>query len=390
MAILGLAILVGVPVVEAKPPPPPDYLDTQGINTVASGGSTPGQGGAPWTPGVPYPGQVGSQPLPTQPNSYSDVPPAPADTVAPAPARPTNTATVHVTATLTPLLPTNTLAPATYTKTPAPNTMTAGPRASKTPLHMATATRTPTLTLTPSTATPTIAATSTETATEMLATASVPTGMPTGELTATQLPTTPTGSPSPAGSQTETPPPTTTPPDGTQDVPTAQPATPQPKDIASLGRITAIGDSVMLGAAPVLKQLGTIYIDAAVGRQVSTAISLLSTYHSQGRLGPVVIIHMGNNGTFSAKQFDQIMGILSDEKYVVFVNLKVPRSWEAPNNNVIMNGVAKYPNAYMVDWRAVSIGHPEYFAKDGYHLQVAGMKVYTSLIGEKLLELANK
>src|SRR4029450_2329420 len=112
----------------------------------------------------------------------------------------------------------------------------------------------------------------------------------------------------------------------------------QPSEIASLGRITAIGDSVMLGAAKDLKQLGNVYIDAAVSRQVSAAISILRNYHSAGRLGPVVIVHMGNNGTFTAKQFDQIMSILSDEKYVLFVNLKVPRSWEWPNNKVIMDG----------------------------------------------------
>jgi hypothetical protein len=171
----------------------------------------------------------------------------------------------------------------------------------------------------------------------------------------------------------------------------ALPQTPTPdqlQEIATLGRITAIGDSVMLGTAPTLKQLGTIYIDAAVARQVSTAITLLRTYHDQGRLGSVVVIHMGNNGTFSAQQFDQIMSILSDEKYVLFLNLKVPRSWEAPNNNVIMDGVARYPNAIMVDWRATSIDHPEYFAKDGYHLSRLGAQVYTELIGANLAQLA--
>jgi hypothetical protein len=75
---------------------------------------------------------------------------------------------------------------------------------------------------------------------------------------------------------------------------------------------------------------------------------------------------------------------------VVFVNLKVPRSWETPNNNAIANGVAKYPNAVMVDWHDASSDHPEYFAKDGYHLTVAGAKVYTNLIGDTLVELANR
>ena len=84
------------------------------------------------------------------------------------------------------------------------------------------------------------------------------------------------------------------------------------------------------------------------------------------------------------------MTVLSDEQYVLFVNLKVPRSWEAPNNNAIMAGVTRYPNAVMVDWRAASIDHPEYFANDGYHLTTSGAQVYTNLIGTTLRDLANR
>jgi len=215
-------------------------------------------------------------------------------------------------------------------------------------------------------------------------TPAVPPVLPTSEAAATlAVPDTPTEPPTPQ-----------------ENLPTATPATPQPTatpmrvtqptEIASLGKISALGDSVMLGAASTLKTLGNVQIDAAVGRQVSMAITLLSSYHAKGLLGPVVLIHMGNNGTFSAKQFDQIMSILSDEKYVVFVNLKVPRSWESPNNDMIAQGVAKYPNAVLVDWRATSADHPEYFAKDAFHMQKLGAEVYTNLIGETLRELARK
>jgi len=171
--------------------------------------------------------------------------------------------------------------------------------------------------------------------------------------------------------------------------PTVQSPVPvKPSEIAALGRITAIGDSVMLGAAKNLKQLGNVYIDAAVNRQVSQAITILRSYHSAGRLGPVVIIHIGTNGTFTARQFDQIMSILSDEKYVLFVNLKVPRSWEWPNNKVIMDGVAHYPNTKMVDWRAASVDRPELFWGDGIHMRPQGAQVYTNLIGNVLKSLA--
>ncbi|MGH7622823.1 MAG: acyltransferase family protein, partial [Gemmatimonadaceae bacterium] len=142
--------------------------------------------------------------------------------------------------------------------------------------------------------------------------------------------------------------------------PTAAPARPLPP--ASSARVTAIGDSVMLGAAQQLAAVTPgIYVDAAVGRQVSAAIALLRQLQANGELGGVVLIDMGNNGTFTETQFNEIMGIAGPGRRVVFVNLKEPRSWEASNNDVITRGVARYPNAVLVDWRAASISRPELF-----------------------------
>ena len=87
------------------------------------------------------------------------------------------------------------------------------------------------------------------------------------------------------------------------------------RDSASAGagsvRVTAIGDSVMLGAAHELAaQVPGIDLDAAVGRQVSQAIRLLEERKANGQLGDIVLLHLGNNGAFSAKQFDRIMEVV--------------------------------------------------------------------------------
>ncbi len=34
------------------------------------------------------------------------------------------------------------------------------------------------------------------------------------------------------------------------------------------------------------------------------------------------------------------------------------------NNAVMTDGVQRYPNAVLVDWHAVSTGHPEFFGED--------------------------
>jgi len=149
--------------------------------------------------------------------------------------------------------------------------------------------------------------------------------------------------------------------------------------------VTALGDSVMVGAAPELAgAIGSAEIDAEIGRQVSTAINILEWRRAAGTLGDTVILHVGNNGTFTESQFDTIMQTLADRRLVLFVNVKLPRSWEGPNNEVITDGVGRYPNAALADWHAVSVDRPELFYDDGIHLRNEGIRLYTSLITNEL------
>ena len=177
--------------------------------------------------------------------------------------------------------------------------------------------------------------------------------------------------------------PTTTPPEPTPADSPPEPSpssTPAPTEVPVV-RVTAIGDSVMLGAANTLAAtVGNIEVDAAVGRQVSAAIDLLRSYRDAGRIGEVVVVHMGNNGTFTSGQFDQMMEVLAGVRRVVFVNLKEPRSWEGSNNTVLAEGVARYSNAVLVDWHTASVDRPDFFWDDGIHLRPEGAQYYSQLI----------
>jgi peptidoglycan/LPS O-acetylase OafA/YrhL len=151
------------------------------------------------------------------------------------------------------------------------------------------------------------------------------------------------------------------------------------------GPVTAIGDSVMVGAAGELEQnIGNVAIDAEVGRQAAAVIDILRQRRASGQLGDVVIIHIGNNGTVTDEQFDEMMQELKDVRKVIVVNVKVPRSWEQVNNGVIAAGVQRYPKAILIDWHAASVDRPELFAEDGYHLQPEGQRVYADLIAAGL------
>jgi hypothetical protein len=98
----------------------------------------------------------------------------------------------------------------------------------------------------------------------------------------------------------------------------------------------------------------------------------------------VLLIHVGNNGTLTTAQFEEIMQ-LAGPRRVIFVNIMVPRAWQDSNNAVLYAGAARYANATIIDWYSASIGHPEYFASDGIHLLPSGASVYAQLVINAIL-----
>jgi uncharacterized protein YgiM (DUF1202 family) len=206
-----------------------------------------------------------------------------------------------------------------------------------------------------------------------------PTPSPTVEVVAGIQPATP----DPGGAFSTLPPPTgTEEPQATPTPGTPGPA-PSPWPTRDPGPVFAIGDSVMLGAVHELGQaLGNVEVNAAVSRQVSNAVAELQYRSNAGTLPQTVVVHMGTNGIFSEKQFDQIMRALASVPRVIFLNVKVPRAWETPNNRVLAEGVARYPNAMLVDWYAATDKRPELFSRDGVHLQPEGRRLYVSMIAE--------
>ena len=167
-------------------------------------------------------------------------------------------------------------------------------------------------------------------------------------------------------------------------LPTKEP-TPTPTPVPE-PRVTAVGDSVMVGAAPALQeQIPNLSIDAEIGMAPTAAIAALQAHQADGSLGDVVVVHMGNNGLFTAEEFEQIMQVIGPERRAIFVNLKVPRPWEEVNNATIADGVARHPNAVLVDWHAASIDHPEFFWGDGIHLRPEGAQRFAELIRAQIV-----
>ncbi len=149
--------------------------------------------------------------------------------------------------------------------------------------------------------------------------------------------------------------------------------------------VTAIGDSVMKGAQNALQQkIPGIHVDATISRQFGTAIDIIRALKDSGQLSPVVIIHLGTNGRIVKEQMEALKILLADRQRVIFLNVKVPRSWEAGDNDVIQQWVPQFGNAVLVNWNGEGSLHPEYFYGDHIHLNPDGQIRYADLVASQL------
>jgi hypothetical protein len=139
------------------------------------------------------------------------------------------------------------------------------------------------------------------------------------------------------------------------------------------GHATAVGDSVMLDYQdPLQAAIPGINVDAAVSRQWSDGEFILQTLKSDGQLGADVVVALGTNGPITDADFDDMMAILGGASRVVFVNVHVDRPWQDPNNAVLANGAARYPNVVIADWATLAAQNPQWFGPDGTHLAIDG------------------
>jgi lysophospholipase L1-like esterase len=124
-----------------------------------------------------------------------------------------------------------------------------------------------------------------------------------------------------------------------------------------------------------------VRVDGLVSRQFETGIGVVQADRAAGTLGNVLVVELGTNGTVTPADFTAMMQAAAGVRRVVFVNVDVPRSWEAEDNAVLAAGVAQYPGvAVLANWYALSSGHPEWFTPDQVHLEPAGAAALAGLI----------
>lgn len=183
-----------------------------------------------------------------------------------------------------------------------------------------------------------------------------PDGVPTATATTVTAPSLPPGSESTTAASTV---PSLQEPTMTAAVPTS---------LASGWRPPiAVGESVMLSAVQALGARG-IEVHASEAVQAAGIGEQLELLRDTDRLGDVVIVQVGTNGTITEADLDRIMAALTEVERVVVLTVHADRSWIAPNNELIRALPSRYPNVTIADWDQLAVAEPGVLASDGIHV----------------------
>jgi peptidoglycan/LPS O-acetylase OafA/YrhL len=156
-------------------------------------------------------------------------------------------------------------------------------------------------------------------------------------------------------------------------------------------RITAFGDSVLLGASRTLEGAFNLDLNAQVGEQAADQLAAITQAAQSGELREDVLLHVGSNGIITEEQLRGMLAELAGAERVVLVNVRVPRRWMVPNNALFERVAPDFPNVVLVDFATASAEHRDWFVDDGVHLTGKGAAEYAELIAEALdLEVAER
>ena len=158
-------------------------------------------------------------------------------------------------------------------------------------------------------------------------------------------------------------------------------------DRAVKGPVLAIGDSVMIDAAPALRSvLSGIAIDAATNRSALPGPSLLLAFAQAGQLGSSIVIDLGTNGGMSASIIDKMLRIAAGRRVVMVTNHCPYCSWTSAGNAIVRTACTAQRNCLVADWDGLARAHPTWFASDGVHMPPGGTgaHAYAHLVRTRL------
>lgn len=131
---------------------------------------------------------------------------------------------------------------------------------------------------------------------------------------------------------------------------TTPPSTAPPTTVLIDKPYFAIGESVMLGAKPVLDARGITTV-AEVSKGPDWELEQLRLAKTKYRLTQGVVIQLGTNGSVTQAQYDAVLAEVADVPRVVVMTVKAPKPWIDGNNEIIRSLPASHPNVVLLDWQ---------------------------------------
>lgn len=155
--------------------------------------------------------------------------------------------------------------------------------------------------------------------------------------------------------------------------------------LASLN-LLLIGDSISLGAYDEFYAVfQNSIMDSAVSRYTTESFDLYTSYADGGWDGDGVVFALGSNGLLydSLPTLREMIG--TDRPFFIYTSVAPGTEWADDNNAEVYQFVQDTPNTYLVDWKAASEGHPEYFDGDGTHVNSEGANAYIECLKQAVL-----
>jgi peptidoglycan/LPS O-acetylase OafA/YrhL len=150
-------------------------------------------------------------------------------------------------------------------------------------------------------------------------------------------------------------------------------------------QVTAIGDSVMVAAAPELvTRLRGIYLNAEVGRQMATGLSVARYLADHGQLRRVVVVGLGTNGPIKGEQLRELWRLTGRQRALVLVTTFVPRPWDDEVNHQLTSFARQHRRVVLANWAHAIADHTGLLWDDGVHPRPAGGSLYARVVARSV------
>ena len=161
-----------------------------------------------------------------------------------------------------------------------------------------------------------------------------------------------------------------------------------PKKNVSRGRAPlAIGDSPMVLALPDLAEVGY----RANGRECRfypEGLDVVREYKRRGRLGSLVTLALGSNGTVTRENVHDALDIVGRRRTLALVTPRETGGGESGDADVVRREASEHRNRIvLLDWVRYSAGHSSWFQADGLHLTFEGAEAMARLFKRPVKDL---